>query len=260
MAAVMASTLRPRPWTGTGTKPGTSENSTSKFRTGDERPRAESERARASSVDVDCPPGAATSTAVSRLASLANACSAGGQAAQITPCPLTAATAVLELSSGPRCPRGPSGPKFGVSKRSKVGEWAQPGSALGRPAGAGAGSGPRFGPRFGPRWGPQACAMNEPARLRIPSHPFRDSASNGRRQPERKGHLSDSQSVSEKPLLGPHELASYLGVPVKTLYQWRYKGLGPPGLRIGRHVRYRPEDVEAWLDRVGDVGHRGDVA
>jgi excisionase family DNA binding protein len=44
------------------------------------------------------------------------------------------------------------------------------------------------------------------------------------------------------------EVADYLGVPVRTLYQWRTKRCGPPGRRVGRYVRYRPEDVEAWLD------------
>ena len=45
--------------------------------------------------------------------------------------------------------------------------------------------------------------------------------------------------VPEERLLSPEDVADYLGLPVKTLYQWRYKGVGPPGLRIGRHVRYR---------------------
>jgi excisionase family DNA binding protein len=49
-------------------------------------------------------------------------------------------------------------------------------------------------------------------------------------------------------LLSTQELADYLGVPVNTLYQWRNKGYGPAGRRIGKHVRYRPEDVDAWLD------------
>jgi len=43
------------------------------------------------------------------------------------------------------------------------------------------------------------------------------------------------------------ELAAYLAVPVKTVYAWRYRGAGPPGLRVGRFVRFRPEDVETWL-------------
>lgn len=44
------------------------------------------------------------------------------------------------------------------------------------------------------------------------------------------------------------EVSTYLGIPKETLYQWRYKGYGPKGARIGKHLRYRPEDVEAWVD------------
>lgn len=50
-------------------------------------------------------------------------------------------------------------------------------------------------------------------------------------------------------LLSVDEVAQVLGVPVKTLYQWRHKGVGPVGLRVGRHLRYRPADVSAWIDR-----------
>ena len=49
-------------------------------------------------------------------------------------------------------------------------------------------------------------------------------------------------------LLSADEVAEFLGVPVKTLYQWRYKGVGPSGARVGRHLRYRVADVEAWVD------------
>lgn len=48
-----------------------------------------------------------------------------------------------------------------------------------------------------------------------------------------------------------HDLAEFLGVPVNTLYQWRSKGYGPTGRRIGKYVRYRPEDVEAWVEQQG---------
>lgn len=88
--------------------------------------------------------------------------------------------------------------------------------------------------------------MDQPARDRILPRHSSERAGSGRPEPNR--------------LVAPEELANYLGVPVKTLYQWRYKGVGPPGLRIGRHVRYRPEDVEAWLHRVRDLGHRDEVA
>ncbi|MEV8396187.1 helix-turn-helix domain-containing protein [Streptomyces sp. NPDC057596] len=45
----------------------------------------------------------------------------------------------------------------------------------------------------------------------------------------------------------PETLAEYLGVPVKTVYRWNYTGTGPVFSRVGRHVRYRPADVDAWL-------------
>ena len=47
--------------------------------------------------------------------------------------------------------------------------------------------------------------------------------------------------------ISPDELAAELGIPVKTIYQWRYLGTGPRGHRIGKHVRYRRRDIEAWL-------------
>lgn len=43
------------------------------------------------------------------------------------------------------------------------------------------------------------------------------------------------------------ELAAWLQVPPETVYKWRYTGSGPRGVRLGRHVRYRRTDVEAWL-------------
>jgi hypothetical protein len=44
------------------------------------------------------------------------------------------------------------------------------------------------------------------------------------------------------------EVAAYLkDVPPKTLAEWRSRGIGPRYLKVGRHVRYRWSDVEAWL-------------
>jgi excisionase family DNA binding protein len=48
-------------------------------------------------------------------------------------------------------------------------------------------------------------------------------------------------------LLTAEDLAEYLGVPVATLYAWRYHRQGPPGFRVGRHLRYRRTDIERWL-------------
>ncbi|RBM19234.1 excisionase [Prauserella sp. PE36] len=52
-------------------------------------------------------------------------------------------------------------------------------------------------------------------------------------------------------LLTIDDLADYLGIPKNTLYQWRSKGYGPTGRRIGKHVRYRPADVDAWIEQQG---------
>jgi excisionase family DNA binding protein len=53
-------------------------------------------------------------------------------------------------------------------------------------------------------------------------------------------------------LLSPQEVADYLGIPLPTIYRWRYRGEGPRGFRVGRHVRYRREDVEHWLEQHAD--------
>lgn len=50
------------------------------------------------------------------------------------------------------------------------------------------------------------------------------------------------------PLLSIQELAAYLDLPVATLYAWRYRGQGPPGFKVGRHVRYRHSDVDRWIN------------
>ena len=39
----------------------------------------------------------------------------------------------------------------------------------------------------------------------------------------------------------------YLGIPVNTLYQWRYLGNGPRSYKVGRWVRYDPDEVRKWL-------------
>ena len=59
--------------------------------------------------------------------------------------------------------------------------------------------------------------------------------------------------VTSEPLISITDVSELLGVPVGTLYRWRYLGEGPPGYRIGRHVRYRRSAVEAWIEQQADV-------
>ena len=57
-------------------------------------------------------------------------------------------------------------------------------------------------------------------------------------------------TITEDPdrLVLPAELAEEIVVPERTLAQWRYLGKGPAFIKVGKHVRYRRSDVEAWLD------------
>lgn len=41
--------------------------------------------------------------------------------------------------------------------------------------------------------------------------------------------------------------ARIIGVSEGTLRYWRYMDQGPQSFRVGRHVKYRREDIEAWL-------------
>jgi len=43
------------------------------------------------------------------------------------------------------------------------------------------------------------------------------------------------------------DVCAFLGVPVGTLYQWRHRRFGPPAAKVGRHLRYDPQDVRSWV-------------
>ncbi|KIZ18644.1 helix-turn-helix domain-containing protein [Streptomyces natalensis] len=36
---------------------------------------------------------------------------------------------------------------------------------------------------------------------------------------------------------------------VETVYAWRKKRTGPPGFRVGKHLRYDPAAVRAWTEQ-----------
>jgi Helix-turn-helix domain len=54
-------------------------------------------------------------------------------------------------------------------------------------------------------------------------------------------------AVAAERLWTVHDVSAFLGVPVGTLYQWRYMRVGPPAYRVGRHIRYDPAAVRTWL-------------
>jgi excisionase family DNA binding protein len=63
--------------------------------------------------------------------------------------------------------------------------------------------------------------------------------------------IGDRPALDE-PLLSPQELADYLAIPVATVYQWRHRGDGPRGFRVGKHVRYRWSEILNWLHENAD--------
>jgi excisionase family DNA binding protein len=69
-----------------------------------------------------------------------------------------------------------------------------------------------------------------------------------------KMHMALVPSPSPQPRkpLTPEELSEYLSVPTRTLERWRSQRTGPLFIRMGVHVRYRPEDVDQWISNLLD--------
>ncbi len=52
---------------------------------------------------------------------------------------------------------------------------------------------------------------------------------------------------TQQRLLNEHEVADSCSISVLTLRKWRSQKRGPQYVKIGALVRYRPEDVDAWI-------------
>lgn len=53
--------------------------------------------------------------------------------------------------------------------------------------------------------------------------------------------------MSESTLMDIRQVTAYLQINEATAYSWAQKSK-LPGIKIGRIWRFRPEDIEAWLD------------
>jgi len=80
--------------------------------------------------------------------------------------------------------------------------------------------------------------------------------------PEVPSHLlgMDTDTASNpwglEPMLDVSELASYLGVPVSTVYDWRTRGLGPRAYRFGKHLKFAVSDVRIWIEQQRELDPR----
>ena len=74
-------------------------------------------------------------------------------------------------------------------------------------------------------------------------------------------HLSGMNSDTSYPnefesILSLSELAARLGVTAQTIYDLRSRGRGPHGFRIGRQLKFRASEVDAWLRRLEEADVR----
>jgi excisionase family DNA binding protein len=48
--------------------------------------------------------------------------------------------------------------------------------------------------------------------------------------------------------LSPPQAAAYLSLSPRILERWRAQGVDLPFMRLGRRVRYRRADLDAWME------------
>jgi predicted DNA-binding transcriptional regulator AlpA len=51
-----------------------------------------------------------------------------------------------------------------------------------------------------------------------------------------------------------HQVARLFGLSVRTVQNWRFVNRGPKYIKIGRTVRYRQEDISAFLATMPSKG------
>jgi predicted DNA-binding transcriptional regulator AlpA len=55
-------------------------------------------------------------------------------------------------------------------------------------------------------------------------------------------------------LLNERDVATLLGVSLATVRRWRLLGRGPRATKVGTSVRYKPADIEEFLNQCPTIG------
>jgi len=63
-----------------------------------------------------------------------------------------------------------------------------------------------------------------------------------------KDHIPAEAAVTLPRLMNQRDLAGYIGKSVAWCERARWAGEGPRFIKLGRHVRYRADDVLAWIE------------
>lgn len=58
-------------------------------------------------------------------------------------------------------------------------------------------------------------------------------------------------------LLTVEDVAQMTRSTVAAIYQWRRRGKGPKGVRVGNKVLFRHQDIDAWLESRAEAGAGG---
>jgi predicted DNA-binding transcriptional regulator AlpA len=69
--------------------------------------------------------------------------------------------------------------------------------------------------------------------------------------------MATTNNSAQDKLLNDHEVARLTGLSVATLRRWRLLGKGPRYAKLGALVRYRLEDLQAFIERNARGGSDG---
>ncbi|MBA3233221.1 MAG: helix-turn-helix domain-containing protein [Propionibacteriales bacterium] len=69
----------------------------------------------------------------------------------------------------------------------------------------------------------------------------------------RQATVTADHHDSLEPVLSLSELAARLCVSAQTIYDLRSQGRGPRGFRVGRQLRFRVSEIDAWLARMEEA-------
>jgi excisionase family DNA binding protein len=50
-------------------------------------------------------------------------------------------------------------------------------------------------------------------------------------------------------ILTLEELANWLQIKEQTIYRMRHDGHGPPGVKVGKQLRFRVSDIDRWWNQ-----------
>ncbi len=62
----------------------------------------------------------------------------------------------------------------------------------------------------------------------------------------------DTTKAAPDRLLTLPEVCDYLGITAPTMYSLRHQGRGPLGYKVGRQLRFRRTEIDAWIESQRD--------